>query len=265
VQSRLLELRREIESVRRTRAQQRQRRESASIPTIALVGYTNAGKSTLFNRLTKAGVLVSSRMFATLDPKLRAIMLPSRLKILLSDTVGFIRDLPPTLIASFRATLEEVEKAEMLLHVQDASNPLREQQMLEVEKVLGELGASGKPCIIVRNKIDLLPREEREIPRSAKPAGGTEAVQVSAQSGEGIPHLLEQIDLALTADPIVEQRFTVPQQDGAVLAALDAGALVQEREFAGEFVHLAVAGPASLLARFQQYRRGTGHTGTRAL
>jgi GTPase len=264
VQSRLLELRREIESVRRTRAQQRQRRESASVPTIALVGYTNAGKSTLFNRLTSAGVLVSSRMFATLDPKLRAITLPSRRKILLSDTVGFIRDLPPTLIASFRATLEEVEKAEMLLHVQDASNPLREQQRLEVEKVLGELGALGKPCIVVWNKIDLLPSGQRDFRRAAGLPGAPDAVPVSAQSGEGIPHLLEQMDRALTADPIIEQWFTVPQQEGAVLAALDAGALVQEREFSGEFVHLAVAGPASLLGRFQQYRRGAGRTGTRA-
>ena len=147
IQSRLLELRREIESVRRVRAQQRQRRESVPVPTIALVGYTNAGKSTLFNRLTSAEVLVSSRMFATLDPKLRAIVLPSRRKILLSDTVGFIRDLPHTLITSFRATLEEVEKAEVLLHVEDASSPLREQQMVEVEKVLGELGVLGKPRI----------------------------------------------------------------------------------------------------------------------
>ena len=163
IQSRLLDLRREIESVRRVRAQQRQRRESVPVPTIALVGYTNAGKSTLFNRLTSAQVLVSSRMFATLDPKLRAIVLPSRRKILLSDTVGFIRDLPHTLITSFRATLEEVEKAEVLLHVEDASSPLREQQMVEVEKVLGELGVLGKPRISVWNKIDLLPPEQRDV------------------------------------------------------------------------------------------------------
>jgi GTPase len=254
IQSRLLDLRREIESVRRVRAQQRQRRESVPVPTIALVGYTNAGKSTLFNRLTSAQVLVSPRMFATLDPKLRAIVLPSRRKILLSDTVGFIRDLPHTLITSFRATLEEVEKAEVLLHVEDASSPLREQQMVEVEKVLGELGVLGKPRISVWNKIDLLPPEQRGFPHGAEGSGARRAVSISAQSGEGIPQLLEQMDLALTADPIVEQRFTVPQQEGAVLAALDAGALIQKREFSGDFVHLAVTGPASLLGRSQQYQ-----------
>jgi GTP-binding protein HflX len=254
IQSRLLDLRREIESVRRVRAQQRQRRESVPVSTVALVGYTNAGKSTLFNRLTRAGVLVSSRMFATLDPKLRAIVLPSRRKILLSDTVGFIRDLPHTLITAFRATLEEVEKAEVLLHVEDASSPLREQQRVDVEKVLGELGVLGKPRIAVWNKIDLLPPEQRALPRATQLPGSPWVVPISAQTGEGIPQLLEQMDLALTADPIVEQRFKVPQQEGAVLAALDAGAVIQKREFSGDFVHLAVAGPASLLGRFQQFR-----------
>jgi GTPase len=255
IQRRLLELRREIESVRSTRAQQRQRRESVPVPTVALVGYTNAGKSTLFRRLTSAEVLISPRMFATLDPKLRAIMLPSRRKIILSDTVGFIRDLPHTLITSFRATLEEVEKAELLLQVEDASSAGRERQRIEVEKVLGELGALGKPRIAVWNKIDLLPPERRELPRGAGEPGAQETVLISAQSGEGITRLLEQMDLALTADPIVEQQFTVPQQEGAVLAALDAGAIIQSREFSGDLVHLAVAGPASLLGHFQQYRR----------
>ena len=157
IQRRLLQLRAQLEAVRRVRKQQRQRREAVPVPTIALVGYTNAGKSTLFNTLTRAEVLASSRMFATLDPKLRAMVLPSRRKILLSDTVGFIRDLPHTLITSFRATLEEVEKAEVLLHVQDCSSPVRGRQAEEVEKVLGELGVLSKPRIAVWNKIDLLP------------------------------------------------------------------------------------------------------------
>ena len=144
IQRRVLQLRRELEAVRRIRTQQRQRRESVPVPTVALVGYTNAGKSTLFNALTRGGVLESARMFATLDPKLSAIHLPSRRKVLLSDTVGFIRDLPHTLVTSFRATLEEVRQAEVLVHVQDASSPLREEHKAEVEKVLGGAGCAAE-------------------------------------------------------------------------------------------------------------------------
>jgi GTPase len=263
IQRRLLQLKRELEDVRRVRTQQRHRRAAVPVPTIALVGYTNAGKSTLFNRLTDAGVLASSRMFSTLDPKLRALVLPSRRKVLLSDTVGFIRNLPHTLVTSFRATLEEVEKAEVLLHVQDCSSPEREQQIQEVEKVLAELGSLGKPIISVLNKIDLLPPAER-----SAYVTGERAAAISAQTGEGISHLLELMDRALTADPIVEEKLLVPQREGAVLAALDAGALILKREFSGDFVYLAVAGPASLLARYRQYRQshtapkvGTGRGG----
>jgi GTPase len=250
IQRRLLQLKRELDDVRRVRTQQRHRRASVPVPTIALVGYTNAGKSTLFNRLTDAGVLASSRMFSTLDPKLRSLVLPSRRKVLLSDTVGFIRNLPHTLVTSFRATLEEVEKAEVLLHVQDCSSPEREQQKQEVEKVLAELGSMDKPSILILNKIDLLPPAERSA--LAADEGGT---TISAQSGEGIPHLLELMDRALRTDPIVEETFMVPQREGTVLAALDAGALILKREFSGDFVDLAVAGPASLLARYRQYRQ----------
>jgi GTP-binding protein HflX len=250
IQRKLLQLKRELEDVRRVRTQQRHRRAAVPVPTIALVGYTNAGKSTLFNRLTDAGVLASSRMFSTLDPKLRALVLPSRRKVLLSDTVGFISNLPHTLVTSFRATLEEVEKAEVLLHVQDSSSKQREQQNEDVEKVLAELGALDKSIVPVMNKVDLLPPEER-LACLADPS----VAAISATTGEGIGQLLELMDRALTADPIVEDRFMVPQREGAVLAALDAGALILKREFSGDFVDLAVAGPASLLARYRQYRK----------
>jgi GTP-binding protein HflX len=251
IQRRLLQLKSDLEAVRRVRTQQRQRREAVPVPTVALVGYTNAGKSTLFNRLTDAGVLESSRMFATLDPKLRSLVLPSRRKILLSDTVGFIRDLPHSLITSFRATLEEVQKAEVLLHVRDAASPVGEEQKAEVEKVLGELEVLDKPRIEVLNKADLLTPEAREVVEGTL---GDSGVVISAHSGEGIEVLLGRIDAALITDPIVDQIFKLPQSEGAALAALDAGALVRGREFDGETVRLTVSGPASLLGRYRQFR-----------
>jgi GTP-binding protein HflX len=246
IQRRLVHLRGELDSVKRIRRQQRQRREAVPVPTVALVGYTNAGKSTLFNRLTGAGVLASSRMFATLDPKLRALELPSRRRILLSDTVGFIRNLPHTLVTSFRATLEEVERAEVLLHVRDASSPYGEEQKSQVEKVLGELEVLDKPRIEVLNKIDLLTPEER--------AGlGTRGmVTVSAYSGEGMEGLLEAIDQALVADPLEDAEFLVPQSQGAVLASIEAGMVIHRRSFEGEVVRLSVRGPASLVGRIRQ-------------
>jgi GTP-binding protein HflX len=247
----------QLESVRRIRRQQRQRRESVPVPVVALVGYTNAGKSTLFNALTEAGVLESSKMFATLDPKLKLLQLPSRRRILLSDTVGFIRDLPHTLVTSFRATLEEVERAEVLLHVRDASSAMVDEQKLQVEKVLGGLEVKGKPVIEVMNKIDLLPPQER-----ARLAGGAGvqtsgapvAVPVSGLMKMGLDELLVAIDEALVADPLVEARFRVPQSEGAALAALEAGALVREKKFEGNLVLLTARGPASLLERYRRFR-----------
>lgn len=248
IQRRIDQLKRDLEAVRRVRRQQRQRREAVPVPTVALVGYTNAGKSTLFNRLTGAQVLQSSRMFATLDPKLRAIELPSRRKVLLSDTVGFIRNLPHTLVTSFRATLEEVEQAEVLLHVRDAASGYGEEQKAQVEKVLGELEALKKPRIEVMNKVDLLVAHERE----GLAARGE--VMVSARTGEGMDALLEAIDGALHSDPIIDAELRVPQQEGAVLAAIEAGMVVHRREYEGNVVRLAVSGPASLVGRLRAYR-----------
>lgn len=248
IQRRLQHLKEELENVRRIRSQQRQRREGVPVPAVALVGYTNAGKSTLFNTLTKGDVLESARMFATLDPKLKAMVLPSRRKILLSDTVGFIRDLPHTLVTSFRATLEEVQKAEVLVHVQDASSEMRDEHKAEVEKVLDELGVLGKPRIEVLNKIDLLTDEQRE------GLAGSGAIAVSAKQGTGIERLLARMDEELVADPVVEQRFEIPQSQGTALAALGAGAVIRDREFVGNSVRMTVAGPASLLGRYREFR-----------
>jgi len=248
IQRRIDQLKLDLEGVRRVRRQQRQRREAVPVPTVALVGYTNAGKSTLFNSLTGAQVLQSARMFATLDPKLRAIELPSKRKVLLSDTVGFIRNLPHTLVTSFRATLEEVEQAEVLLHVRDAASHYSDEQKTQVEKVLGELEALKKPRIEVLNKIDLLSAEVQEHFRARG------EVLVSARTGEGLDALLEAIDRALHSDPILDAELRIPQNEGAALAAVDAGMIVHAREYEGNLVHLRVSGPSSLIGRLRAYR-----------
>jgi GTP-binding protein HflX len=259
IQRRIDQLKLDLDAVRRVRKQQRQRREAVPVPTVALVGYTNAGKSTLFNAVTGAQVLSSSRMFATLDPKLRAVELPSRRRVLLSDTVGFIRNLPHTLVTSFRATLEEVAQAEVLLHIRDAASTDGEEQKAQVEKVLGELDSLSKPRIEVLNKIDLLPEADRAALLSrnnAIPKGESAGTPVSALTGEGIPALLAAIDNALYSDPIVDADFRVPQHEGAALAAIEAGMVIHTREYEGNLVHLTVSGPASLVGRMRRFRAG---------
>ncbi|MGC2250371.1 MAG: GTPase HflX [Acidobacteriaceae bacterium] len=238
-------IRNRLEAVRDIRRQQRQRRTSVPVPTVALVGYTNAGKSTLFNALTQGGQLESSRLFATLDPKLHLVTLPSRRRVLLSDTVGFIRALPPTLVNAFRATLEEVQMAEVLIHVMDASSPSVDVHRQEVEKILRDLEVDKKPRIEVMNKIDLLPEGE-----AAKKNG---VLAVSAQAKTGLKALLAALDKALESDPLEDREMVVAQSEGGVLAALDAGAIILDRTFEGEQTHLRVRGPASLLGKYRQF------------
>ncbi len=255
IQRRIDQLKRDLEAVRRVRREQRKRREADPVPTVALVGYTNAGKSTLFNALTGAQVLSSARMFATLDPKLKPIELPSRRRALVSDTVGFIRNLPHTLVTSFRATLEEVEQAEVLVHVRDAASTYGEEQKAQVERVLGELESLSKPRIEVLNKIDLLPAGEREALLSRSSPKGESVVALSAIQGEGLDALLAAIDAALCSDPVIEAELVVPQREGAALAEIEAGTIVQAREYEGNLVRLKVSGPASLVGRLRRFRR----------
>jgi GTP-binding protein HflX len=254
IRARIDRLKAQLDTVRRNRRQQRQRREAVPVPTVALVGYTNAGKSTLFNALTQAGVLESSRMFATLDPKLRHLALPSRRKVLLSDTVGFIRNLPHTLVTSFRATLEEVERAELLLHVRDGASPMMDEQKAQVEKVLAELDVSKTPTLQVLNKIDLLPKGER-LDLLRFPDANT--VAVSAHTGEGLDALIAAIEKRIggaeAVDPTATANFRIPQREGRTIASLEAGCFLENKRFEGNLIFFTAHGPTSLLQRYRRF------------
>jgi GTP-binding protein HflX len=237
-----------IEEVRKQRALRREARNAVPLGTIALVGYTNAGKSTLFNALSQAEVLVSSRMFATLDPTIRAIRLPSNRRVLVSDTVGFIRDLPKGLLTAFRATLEEVQEAALILHVSDVSNPHHDELDEEVDKILRELGVADRPRLRVLNKVDLLKPEQRE--SLAHPnSHDSGPVLISAMSGEGIDQLLRRIDLALPVDPVVALSLRMPLAEGRTLALIHAMGRVLHSAVEDSHMTLDAEVPASIAKR----------------
>jgi len=242
----------QLENVRRIRAQQRQRRESAPVATVALVGYTNAGKSTLFNALTRAAVLASPRMFATLDPTIRSIVLPSKRKVLMSDTVGFIRSLPHTLVSAFRATLEEVQRASLILHVSDASSRLSAEQDAQVEIVLKELEVEKKPRLRVMNKVDLLDVEVAEALLNDALLDA-KTVYVSAVEGTGLDRLLARIDAMIEEDRISHVRLCVPQKEGKMLAILEAQARIYSRKYRDGAVELEADAPASVVRKVREW------------
>ncbi len=259
---RIKKIEEDLEGVRAGRALHRRRRSAVPLSTLALAGYTNAGKSTLFNRLTQAGVLADARMFATLDPTVRPLILPSRRRVLLSDTVGFIRNLPTTVVKAFRATLEEVKEAALVLHVVDVSSPAAAEHATHVLQVLAEIGAAEIPQLLVLNKIDRLPEEERDCQaissRLLRGAGGTQSARASAVSGltgMGVDRLLDIVDEILPADPIVETTLRLPAGDGATLALLHEFGRVLETRYQGEMCEVRAEVPESLERRLR--RRST--------
>jgi GTP-binding protein HflX len=237
-----------IEDVRKQRAQRREARNAVPLGTVALVGYTNAGKSTLFNALSRAEVLVSSRMFATLDPTVRAIRLPSNRRVLVSDTVGFIRDLPKGLLTAFRATLEEVQEAAVILHVSDVSNPRHEELDEEVDKILNELGVADRPRVRVLNKVDLLTPAQREALASSLANG---PLLVSGMTGMGIDELLRRVDVAMPVDPVVTLSLRLPLAEGRTLALVHAMGRVLHSAIEDSHMILDAEVPASLARRLR--------------
>jgi GTP-binding protein HflX len=243
-----------IADLRKQRALRREARNAVPLGTIALVGYTNAGKSTLFNALSQAEVLVSARMFATLDPTIRAVRLPSNRRVLVSDTVGFIRDLPKSLLTAFRATLEEVQEAALIVHVSDISNTHHDELDEEVHKILEELGVADRPILRVLNKVDRLTAEERgnlKASANGKMMHDEGPVLVSALTGEGLDELLRRIDVALPTDPLVSLWLRLPLSQGRTLALIHALGRVLRSEVEDEDMLLDAEVPVSIARRLR--------------
>lgn len=250
---RIVRLKKELEEVKRTRELHRKARRKVPYPIIALVGYTNAGKSTLFNTLTRATVLAKDQLFATLDPTMRSLALPSGRMVILSDTVGFVSDLPHELVAAFRATLEEVLEADVVVHVRDVAHPDSEAQRADVEAVLRDLGvgeAVDRGLVEALNKIDLLDDDRRQeiINQSAR---NPKTVAVSAASGQGLDQLLALWDNALSAER-VEIEVEIDHSDGAAIAWLHRHGQVVSREDGETSVSMVVRLDAADAARFSK-------------
>ena len=250
VQDRIARISRELEVVRRQRSTQRQARQRNHWALASIVGYTNAGKSTLLNCLTGAGVLAEDKLFATLDPTTRRLRLPTNQNVLLTDTVGFIRKLPHGLVEAFKATLEEVVQADLLLHVVDASHPQAAEQITAVDTVLKEIGAEGKPTVMVFNKIDKLNGNQGLLSRFLErhPRG----VAISAASGRGVPELMAELGSQLR--PIRQLlELSVPHDHSGVIARLHQVGQILERDYHGQTARFKARIPPHLRQEFAPY------------
>ncbi len=248
IRSRIAELRRELDAVRQQRGLLRRQRNAKAIPVVAIVGYTNAGKSTLFNTLTSAAVTAEDKLFATLDPTTRHVVLPSHGEVLMTDTVGFIQKLPTNLVAAFRATLEEVVEADVLLEVVDVTHPNAIEQSATVADVLAELGAADKPRVTALNKIDLLAH-----PDEIDTALYVNAVPVSAATGAGLRELLSRVGNVI-AEGMVPVRVLVPFERGDLVEAFHRRGNVQQEQQDETGTHIEGALPGPLLGVFAPYR-----------
>ncbi|MCC6445865.1 MAG: GTPase HflX [Armatimonadetes bacterium] len=249
IRRRLTELRRDLDEVRKQRRQQRQGRRKLPYPVAVLVGYTSAGKSTLLNRLTGSDVLVDAKLFATLDPTTRRVDLPEGWGVLLTDTVGFIRELPHSLVAAFRATLEEVTEADLLLHVIDVSHPEWEKQARAVREVLEELEAGDKPVIIVLNKIDKI-GDTYELRRQV--AEMENAVYISAAAGDGLPQLLDKMAEVLSKT-LVPVHLWVPYQRADLVAYLHERGRVLQEDYLEDKIYIQAQVPKDILGAVKPF------------
>ena len=254
IRDRISKIKKQLQDVTRTRELHRKTRRDVPYPVVALVGYTNAGKSTLFNKLTGASVLSMDKLFATLDPTMRALALPSGGKVILSDTVGFVSNLPTELVAAFRATLEEVLEADILLHVRDISHTDTEAQKRDVEQVLRNLFRSDRlpdNIIEVNNKIDLLTSEQRAALKDKK------TQNVSAVTGEGLERLLASIESEVSRRFFTRADYVLPAGNGKALAWLHAHGKVVAQEAEGEYIHLTVQLSEDNIRRFERLHDAT--------